>query len=533
MSIKNVRYRIQFFLFLMLVGISGYTCGSAAPEQQAPTIVTTENEGLAVLKVVVPATIKTALTTRWQKLEISGVETGKAVTFTSQGERYENYSLFIAKLPAGKYKLTAVSSTNTTQASGGVQTSAASLKLDGGRSFEVVGGHISDLGTLLTLPGEYGGAHRQGSWRHYQDSQNTQILHTRSPIESAQLMRVIQQKAPALAILDDVRVWGVTENVKLSEIPRLTQNSSAKYYAPLPLSSGEMYAGEEVGQIRQRDTKGEWSWLNTGLTSAISSLDVLDDGSLLAGARHGIIMQKKKDSDQWIGYPLPFPDFRVVAISHGSRGVTATLYDGYKLIVISTPELKNNPQWSEMKGIDFSGSSGTAIRARTTKSGFSLLTTTVGWSMKSKVYHYDDATKLWADVPLATNWSGTTGITDLAQGGTIFQALGKTMHISADNGKSWTEFPTPGNNIQILQMLTEKVGYTQKLEAITGGNEYKVSLWQTTDGAKTWTNFGMLPSRLANIFEINPHELAAKSLEGKYFRSKDGGQSWTEVFYFD
>ena len=67
MSIKNVRYRIQFFLFLMLVGISGYTCGSAAPEQQAPTIVTTENEGLAVLKVVVPATIKTALTTRWQK----------------------------------------------------------------------------------------------------------------------------------------------------------------------------------------------------------------------------------------------------------------------------------------------------------------------------------------------------------------------------------------------------------------------------------------------------------------------------------
>ncbi|MES2322974.1 MAG: hypothetical protein V4633_11990 [Pseudomonadota bacterium] len=498
-------------------------------------------EGVALLKVVIPRTIVSPSNDAWRTLVIENTETKQSLGFVNVEDMHEAHALFVVRLPAGKYTLKFVDTGLVPVKGYGPNVQATRhgvLNLDGGGVFEVVAGHVSDLGTVLTIPIAYPVTVRGNQMGHYKTSQEERILHTRSPTESAQLNALIRQVAPTLALLAFERVWGFPEQPQANDIAGAVQATSAQFYSPLELASGEMYAGEEAGQIHYRARNGEWSWLNTGLTGAIRALDVMDDGTLLAGSSHGIVMEKRKDGDAWITHPLPVQDGVVIALGHNQHGVMASLLRDQQLVVLTKPALDGAAPWKELKRIELSKYFPTAIVARSTPDGFSLLEHSVGWSAKSAIHHFDAGSGVWRDVPLRSNWAGSTGATSLGADGTIFQIYGGTafnqkMRISSDLGKTWAEFPTPGM-IERLKMASKLVGYAQRIEAasIRDGKIWNTySLWQTRDGARTWRKLGMAPAPLIDVVEMRPQELAATSDEGKLYRSKDDGKTWQEEIY--
>ncbi|MFT3734572.1 MAG: hypothetical protein QM776_06070 [Rhodocyclaceae bacterium] len=532
MSLLKLRHHASRLIGIGLSTLLLSACGLVPVKTLEQTLQpkTSIAEGNAVIVVKVqmgqgsflPAHLK------WQGLNITEVTDGasKARSQASINVEpvYAEHSLFVAEIPAGKWRLSGVS---TMQFNGDGSSISYGFPLSSAGTFSVKAGELVELGSIAILP--TGKSVESGNRNERRTQQRmVAMIVPLSPAERAQLLQIVSPRLPASLKLREEPSWELSPLQKLLAEPAFRQGESKRFASPL-IQNGEALFGEEFGQIRIR-RGGQWDWMDTGLSGNVSAIARMDDGTLLAGGALGVVLFKRPGGNTWESRPLPARDAVIAGLhAHPKIGVIAAVRHGPELIVWSMKSL--DAPWTELRRFSASGNSnfGTAVNVQTSigNKRFYARVNEVAFTADSNLHVLDIESGQWSTTSLSMydNLHQPPGDTIWSLRGNAFSA---GVRVTSDAGKTWQELASTGLPLA-LQMTSPTTGYLVRSEAfVVKASSVVFLLLKTTDGGKTFTQIAKLPTHFTRIFETAPNELVALSADNRVFLSKDGGLSWSE-----
>lgn len=479
----------------------------------------------------------TTFSQSWAQLRVtgaSGTGTSEYRTNNLQSDR-ASHMFFIWVLPAGTYRLAELSSIDlnyTPRATAwaglcacdreialfGIENGAI-LQLADSRQFSVRPGEINDLGTLAVIPeSRVPTIEPRGSTRGV-----TALPLPNAPVESARLLSMLRDKLPAHLKLRADNPWIQSAADSEKRQARLRQGLSWNFLMnPNPDTSQGIYA-EDFGQIRVRENR-QWKWLDTGLSMHVKSVANLEDGTLLAGASHGIVLARAAGSEDWRDISLPILDGDVLSIGqHKDAGLIATAHSGGELVVFNSKSV--GAAWSEVRRMPAYGRQFTNIQLSTGTHGLLAAVIEFGSTYDAQLHHLDGSTMAWSTNPIPKNFAGIPGSIAVNPDGSVYQLQGGirfSANGSHDFGRSWYKLSV-SKDFRHVRMLDQRTGY-----ALTKSGDSPFGLSKTEDGGRTWARLGPAPAQFIWLKQIAQDELAAMGGSFKVYLSSDGGKSWHE-----
>ncbi len=130
----------------------------------------------------------------------------------------------------------------------------------------------------------------------------------------------------------------------------------------------------------------------------------------------------------------------------------------------------------------------------------------------------------------------------VAHGGNILAAIFEGLSVSSDNGCDWS-FYSPLKNKYVVDLAIDKVDPSNGVLIVSnnaGANKFVTQMWQTSDGASTWSQAGVnLPDTFIGItLDSAPSDpetvyvsgrLGPPKFQGVLEKTTDRGASWQAV----
>ncbi len=500
-----------------------------------------EGEGIALVRTVVPRSVYSPRLHSWMGLVIAEEATGKTHLLENWADPDAEYSVFVGTLPAGSYRLRGLRTSLPSQTSDRFGSTYSSnlfaLPLLGGPLIQVRAGAISDLGTLLTIPSGQVKAQPVRNASLYTE-QGMSVIQSRSVVESTRLTALIQQRWPTMAVLEEPQPGNGPQPVSTDTLSGLMVDLAPRTLSPVMHVSGALLAGEALGHIRNRAPNGNLSWLPTGLSGAITSLAVGDDGQILAGSNMGILMLRQPGASAWRAHYMPDPYSDVIGISIAGRGAFLLTRHSLEAQVLHKDNLDDGAPWTVLKRFSISRVGGSNFDMRANGGNLSILEHSRGWSNGTTLHRYVADTGVWTEREIPADWIKGDGVAALTSDGRVISADAKRggpqqLRVSDDQGKTWRDAQTPDNFKKIV-MQNAMTGFAERVEVVAEAGkrrEWLHSLWQTDDAGLTWRRLGAFPDTLKAAFATPSGALLATSPGGQLFVSQDHGMNWAPTFH--
>lgn len=121
------------------------------------------------------------------------------------------------------------------------------------------------------------------------------------------------------------------------------------------------------------------------------------------------------------------------------------------------------------------------------------------------------------------------------QGRKLFATTNKGLHMSLDDGDTWTMTPLPGSAQYTRSIVPSPVA--DGVAFVTSGNGPPGSsgtLWRTEDYGETWCNAGLPGETNSTVWTVavnaaDPALVFACTNLGQLYRSRDAGLSWVKL----
>jgi len=237
-------------------------------------------------------------------VDVKNTKTGIEYTLSArEADSLRAYGLW---LPAGEYRL----------------SRWARFPLVNYTPFQVKPGHVTDLGSLITI--DIGGHQTIVlPYRHpeYSDAiepvlnQHGKHLHSKQPLQWFMKKRpepvTITAGATGLGLVVDIINQHAHDAVKPSNNKTLKATTDIDEFFRIALTAiqpeemevamdeaGNLYYGGDLGQIRVRNKTGQWSSLDTGSLKPVTAVEY-HDGALYAGMLDGKIRITRDQGKTW------------------------------------------------------------------------------------------------------------------------------------------------------------------------------------------------------------------------------------------
>lgn len=523
--------RLILTAMLLLTVATGYAKPSL--DEQIKNLTLADNEGLIILKAVMPKTVYGSTPPNWMGLGMLKDGNEKGTTVVNIADREDDYSLFFAKLPAGKYALwnlhVFLPKQTSDQFGSKYSSENFALRLGGVQQFEIQPGAVSDLGVVITLSTDVAKGLPVNSMGAYKSEQAMQAIWSYSPAESARLIELLRAKLPKLRVLREGEAW-----LSAPQVPLLALNEVMPQLLPLgskPIlgADGQLYRGAALGRIRLTTDDGSTRWINTGLSGSIRAMAVGEDGTLVGGASMGLLAVLSPGAGEWRTLQLPYLNSKPLEISMGPQGLHVLVRHEQEAILLHRASVAATAPWVELKRFSISRVGYSSFEMLAEANGISLLEHSYGWSAGTTLHHYDGAKKAWSESEVPADWKNGAGVAALAPGGWVVCACAKrnnpqVMRVSSDYGKTWREGAGP-DKFQRIQMTSRTHGLATRIDSIRTkeGGEFTASLWGTEDGGLSWRKLGSTPILFDRVARMSASVLVSSN-----YRSVDNGQSWAK-----
>lgn len=304
------------------------------------------------------------------------------------------------------------------------------------------------------------------------------------------------------------------------------------------LADGRIVAASRMGTLLVREKTGRWDLLRApGIESLLCVLPVqLPDADLLAVGEFGALLRHAPGaatlSPVDTGNLPPGNLLRIVG--NPSAGWYVAHQGGDTVTIFHSKQLESGA-WTVLTQASVRGNLWNGANRFTmwpTREGF-------GWNVTGSPLHfYDFATGRMTDRPLPEDRrlismeTSPTNLLSVVTKATGFGSVFGKIHVSSDEGRSWTEIASPFS-IKDSTVVQLPDG-TMLLDGRISGNS---ELHASTDGGKTWHRHAdYLPGRYPHAFGSGLMVDASSAWSGisSLRSSSDGGRNWTvEYSTFD
>ncbi len=265
---------------------------------------------------------------------------------------------------------------------------------------------------------------------------------------------------------------------------------------------GNLYYGADFGQVRVRDTHGNWRALDTGALQKVTAL-TRREGALIAGFEDGTIRQSNDNGTSWqLVATLDCADTVVDVSWSGNRWLAATagMYlDGNNLARVNrfcvyASGDEDITKLAKIKVVDpISNLVLAPVHAQVVSGGYFI-------NMPPDLMRLDIATMDWSRVSLA---GPVEGFTASKEGGVVsaYHPAGmfSKLYVSDDMGATWKEYKRPPYIIQDVQFLSSGDGFAvrKKLKFATAALE----LYKFNSSRSDWTFERELPDECSSLID--------------------------------
>lgn len=424
--------------------------------------------------------------------------TGRPVPAVFLGPRQTTLH-FARRLPPGRYRIAALD----------VRANANAELADSLPEFDVVAGEVTDLGLLVMQPLGAGsatlipvddGAEADEELQAYFADEAAEW--SGKPITK---WTAAAQWAPRRFAYGDVGPSGLglvvdVVNARIAAHARKPAqvgwsgtNSAADLLAlakaytvilskPAVASDGTMYFGSGLGQILRRTPEGRWSNLETGQLREVSAVELLADGTLIAGTENGRLLQQEPATGKFMPVTKLAAGARILDLHHWQDGTWwVTTREGNEKSVVTNVYSANS-----LSAIDRAPIKTVTQGALGSVFAVPPYVDPVAGAAKYflsvpgvEMHTYDLIESTWtraaqkkAVMELITNNSGSV------------LASMKALQLSADDGASWASLKSPGTVLH-LGFFNKTDGYA--IVAPTSMGSPEMQLHRTADGGKTWS----------------------------------------------
>ncbi len=228
---------------------------------------------------------------------------------------------------------------------------------------------------------------------------------------------------------------------------------------------GRALFGADLGQIRVRNTAGEWSALDTGTLRRVTVVGT-DGPLLMAGYDDGSLRVSDDQGSSWRSVPTPAPGWRIATIVHTDHGwllVAAhmnantphfgTVADSIRVFTLRDSDLTDARLLREFKPEE-----GTWIVPHAELDGGKLYL-----MVQPAVWRLDFATGKWDSLPtpgdVADFHLGDPGVVAAWRAKGMFSKL----FISTDGGGNWTKIDHPSLQISDVRMFSPEHGVAVRM----------------------------------------------------------------------
>jgi hypothetical protein len=421
-------------------------------------------------------------------------------------------SVFIGRLPAGEYYLTKLHNGQTMLKLG----SASSIGV-----FTVAADSPVDLGRVIITPM----ASRILVGRSARVTANGDLLRRYSP-EHARLFA--GPTAPG---------WnGPRDAADRVEEFALSRPIGADCMSEL--ADGRVVAASRMGTLLLREKTGRWDTLRApGIESLLCVLPVqLPDADLLAVGEFGALLRHAPGAATLAPVDtgnLP-PGNLLRIVGNPAAGWYIAHQGGDTVTIFHSRQLERGT-WTVLTQAGIGGNLWNGANKFTmwpTREGFA-------WNVSGSPLHfYDFASGRWTDRPLPDNRRlismevSPTNLLSVVTKATGFGSVFGKVHVSGDDGRSWTEVASPFSikDSPVVQLPDGSM-------LLDGGVSGKTELHASSDGGKTWHRHAdYLPGRYPHAFGSGLMIDASSAWSGisSLRSSSDGGRNWTvEYSTFD
>jgi len=425
-------------------------------------------------------------------------------------------SVFMHKLPPGKYRVDALLSVTTGVNVVLTKTIPLNELLD---TFNVKSGQLTDLGTLVYTP-----ANRE--WVN----NNFNIKRTDTKKESKRIMKYHYPVISNQVYKKPVLSWDskVPKNERLDVVKN--KKNPARFNNPKVTNKGEVIAGSRLGQVLVRSRNGQWKVHDTGYLWEIYDVLALKDGRLLAASDHGLLLLSDKRRKKWkvLNTPSKAPIMSIAFDNNGALLAVTRIESTYSFdIKLYKTRSITKPKWVEYPdSVQLLWKNNESLLA---KNGIMIS------DIPAAIFVHDG--KKWDRNGIVSfgftteEWFGRMHELD---GGIFYYAaksnlqygkneLGHTFRWSKDNGVTWGNikvWPETEGLIDVF-FINKKTGY-----ALLANKDRYYSA-STNDGGINWVNKGSIKIKPSGLIAVNNGKtiLAYNDL-GTVYGSRNGGKSW-------
>ncbi|MEO1037808.1 MAG: sialidase family protein [Pseudomonadota bacterium] len=442
----------------------------------------------------------------------------------------ESSKLFVAELPAGEYSISSLRSFHVVGSGWFSQVYPGGITLG---TFKVEPGQLTDLGVVVVYVRRSGDDYGFATTRAA--SANRAVDHLRAALPA---------RAQAIGNFDEPLLWdddGLDDdryNAYLNAVNR----QIALGVPDIDVDTGSLTFPGPLGVMLTRTSDREWQ------------LDAYEDDIEIrffnrTAAREWMVTEfdelfmRETDDGEWQQHAAPGDDAEtLIFVGENSAGAPFAITRRDDFITIWTANAVGG-DWATRHSIEskrsvWTGNTDLARFSTVARSGDYIFL-----ALRNKLYRYAvDAATLGEVDGMSPDSLQTRNRYITATSGSMFAS----DKVSFDNGTSWTKYrgdlipldyeEKKKNNRRTGVRAINTVGHPIFIDqnvayAIQDGGQNKDNfLIKSTNGAKTWSQKGMadLPEGCNQLVLATESEvLLGCYLTGEFYRSDDGGASWT------
>lgn len=420
---------------------------------------------------------------------------------------------FAEPLPPGRYQITELEAT-----SGNLFTES---KLPApALSFEVASGEVLDLGLLLVQPI---GAGKAVLVPTDDPSSVEELLQTYFPEKAANWLNKPTTRWPGTAnwvaspfdyggtdgqfggAVGALITSSIEKGRRLQAQTRWQEAKTAADYLtiaktatmalsePAVSADGTMYFGSILGQVQRRAPDGTWTQIDTGRLTEVSTVELLDDQTLLVGTEDGWLLQQKTPADEFTVVRRFAPATRILDLQRWSNGAWSVTTRG--------PQVKGTAP-TRVYGGNSIAEIDTAVPLKTLREEATPAASAEKYFVGLagvESFVYDSASATWsapalkkaALQPIANNF------------GSVLLNM-KPLQISTDNGQSWIPVKDPGRALYVA-FFNNNEGLAVRAPSALGTPDLVVEA--TTDAGKSWSRVNTTPKFPCDVRSLRQNDV--------------------------